>query len=127
MYDLVSRIDAMVRKYQPSALFTHSDAEFHFDHILTHRAVLSSLRLGPMDLYYFGPSTCKPGVQRWQPRIWVDVGETIDAKLRAISAHRSQFSRRGICVSAFKDQAHALGVPVGIEYAEGLDLHCLRS
>jgi N-acetylglucosamine malate deacetylase 1 len=127
MYELVARLDALVRKYEPAALFTHSTAEVHHDHILTHRAVLSSLRLRPMDLYFYGPSTCKPTIHQWQPRIWVDIAETIDAKLEAIAAHESQFGRRGICVNGFRDQARALGAPVGLAYAEGLDLLCMRT
>src|SRR5690606_10951325 len=127
MYELVGMIDRVIRAHQPSALFTHSDLELHHDHILVHRAVLSSMRLRPMDIYFFAPSTCKPSLRSWQPRVWVDITETIDLKIQAISAHDSQFQRRGICVDRFRQQAQAQGIPLGIPFAEGLDLMCLRS
>lgn len=127
MYDIVGRIDRLVRRYEPDAIFSHSSHEIHFDHVLTHRAVLSSLRVRPMDFYLFGPSTCKPSLHSFQPRIWVDVTTTIEHKIAAIAAHESQFSRRGICVSLFRDQARSQGLPVKLEFAEALDLYCLRS
>lgn len=126
MHDLVGRIDRLVRKYEPEALFSHSSHEIHFDHVLTHRAVLSSTRLRPMDVYLFGPSTCKPSLQGFQPRIWVDITDTVDAKIDAIAAHESQFAQRGICVGLFRDQARSRGLPLKIDFAEGLDIYCLR-
>jgi N-acetylglucosamine malate deacetylase 1 len=126
-YELVAKIDSLIRKYEPVALFTHSAHEIHHDHVLVHRAVLSSLRLRPMDVYLMPPSTCKPALHAWQARVWVDIGDTLDAKLQAISAHQSQFGRRGICVDAFRQMARSQGLPVGIRYAEGHDIICLRS
>lgn len=126
-YQLVARIDALIRKYDPVALFTHSAHEVHYDHVLVHRAVLSSLRLRPMDVYLMPPSSCKPTLHAWQARIWVDIGETLEAKLQAIAAHESQFARRGICLDAFRQMARSQGLPVGIAYAEGHDIMCLRS
>jgi LmbE family N-acetylglucosaminyl deacetylase len=125
-YELVGRLDALVKRYQPAALLSHSSREIHMDHVLIHRAVLSAMRLRPMDVYFYNPSTCKPTLQSWQPRLWVDVSSTIDAKIRAIAAHQSQFGKRGICVDFFRQHARAQGFPVGFEHAEGLDVLCLR-
>lgn len=127
MHELVGRLDAVVRDMHPAAIFTHSSEEVHHDHFLVHRAVLCTMRLGPMDVYLFGPSTCKPTLRGWQPRVWVDVGRTIDLKVRAIAAHDSQFGRRGICVERFRQQAQTQGLPIGASYAEGLDVVCVRA
>lgn len=127
MYELVGRLDGVIRDYEPAALFVHSSQELHQDHILVHRAALSAMRLRPMDVYFYGPSTCKPSLLSWQPRIWVDISETIDAKVGAIAAHESQFGRRGICVERFRQHAATQGLAAGMRYAEGLDLLCLRS
>jgi LmbE family N-acetylglucosaminyl deacetylase len=126
-YELVEQIDGLIRKYEPVALFTHSAHEVHYDHILVHRAVLSSLRLRPMDVYLMQPTSCKPVLHAWQARIWVDIGETLETKIRAIAAHESQFGRRGICLDTFRQMARSQGLPMRIGYAEGHDVMCLRS
>jgi LmbE family N-acetylglucosaminyl deacetylase len=123
MYEIVKRLDALVRSHAPAAIFTHSGNEIH---VLVHRAVLSTMRLRPMDVYFYTPSTCKPVVHEWQPRIWVDITATLDRKIAAIAAHDSQFGGRGFCVDYFREKAHWHGMPVGMQYAEGLDVLCLR-
>ena len=126
-YELVRRIDLLLKRHQPDALFAHSLHEIHQDHVLVHRAVLASMRVKPMDFYFYQPSSCKPRPNQFQPRAWVDISETIDAKIEAIAAHRSQFGGRGLRVEAFRDMARAVAVPVGLQYAEPLDVHCMRS
>lgn len=124
MSEIVGRLDNIVRDYQPSAIFTHSVMEFHDDHLRTHQAVLSTLRIKPTDVYFFCPSTCKPNIYAWQPRIWVNVSSTIEKKIASIAAHKSQFCDRQICIEHFREQARSRGLPMGLEYAEGLDLLC---
>lgn len=126
-YELVRRLDALIKQHQPDVLFAHSLHEIHHDHVLVHRAVLASMRLRPMDLFFYQPSSCKPRPSQFHARAWVDISETIDAKIEAIAAHRSQFGGRGLCVESFRDMARAVAVPVGLQYAEPLDIHCMRS
>jgi LmbE family N-acetylglucosaminyl deacetylase len=126
-HELVRRLDQLIKRHRPDALFAHSLHEIHHDHVLVHRAVLASMRIRPMDVYFYQPSSCKPRPNQFQARAWVDISETIDAKIEAIAAHRSQFGGRGICVEAFRDMARSVAVPVGLQYAEPLDVHCMRS
>lgn len=121
-YDLVGQLDGLVREFQPAAILTHSTEETHWDHVLLSRAVNSSLRLRPMDVFFFGPTTCRNQPAEWRPRMWVDISEVIEDKLRAIAAHRSQFGDRGLCTEIFREQARSTGSQVGCEYAEGLQV-----
>lgn len=125
-YELVAEIDDLVRNVEPDALFGHSSGEIHHDHQLLHGALLSAMRLRPMDIYFYRPSTCRPLLMGWQPRIWVDITTTIDRKMAAIAAHRSQFRERSLCVEHFREEARARGMPVGMAFAEGLDPLCVR-
>lgn len=127
MSQLVRGFDDLVRRHEPAAVLVHSAEELHWDHLLVNRAALSAMRLRPMDLYFYAPTTCRPALSKWQPRIWVDIGATLGRKLEAIAAHQSQFEGRGLCVSAFQEQAKARGFQLGLEYAEGLDVYCARS
>lgn len=126
-YELVAELDGLVRTFAPDALFAHPSEEIHHDHHLVHRAVMSAMRMRPMDIYFYRPSTCKPIIFDWQPRIWLDITATIDKKVASIAAHRSQFGNRHICVDYFREEAHARGLPVGMRYAEGFDVLCVRN
>ncbi|MEZ0227253.1 MAG: PIG-L deacetylase family protein [Planctomycetota bacterium] len=127
MHELVARMDRVVREYQPEAIFAHTPQDVHHDHVLAHRAAITTMRLKPMDVFCYGPSSCRPTIFSWQPRVWVDVSATIDRKVQSISAHSTQFDDRGICTQGFKDRARSTGVALGIPYAEGFDVVCLRT
>jgi LmbE family N-acetylglucosaminyl deacetylase len=58
----------------------------------------------------------------FHPRAYVDISETIDAKMRAIEAHASQFACRGLGTDIYRDVARLNGRMVGVQYAEGLDV-----
>jgi len=56
------------------------------------------------------------------PRACMDISETIDAKMRAITAHASQFGGRGLDTEMYREFAHVQGRIAGVPYAEGLDV-----
>jgi LmbE family N-acetylglucosaminyl deacetylase len=56
------------------------------------------------------------------PRAYVDISDTIETKIRAIDAHASQFSCRGIDTGLYRDFARLHGRMIGVNYAEGLDV-----
>jgi LmbE family N-acetylglucosaminyl deacetylase len=58
----------------------------------------------------------------FQPRAYVDISATIEAKMRAIAAHRSQFYSRGLTFEFYREMARVNGRMVGVDYAEGLDI-----
>jgi LmbE family N-acetylglucosaminyl deacetylase len=58
----------------------------------------------------------------FHPRAYVDVSQTIDAKMAAIEAHATQFGARGLDTEMFRDIARLNGRMVGVRYAEGLDV-----
>jgi LmbE family N-acetylglucosaminyl deacetylase len=66
---------------------------------------------------------CRPVPVPFQPRAYIDVSSTIETKLKAIAAHKSQFYSRGIAFDFYRDIARVTGRMVGVEYAEGLDIN----
>jgi len=58
----------------------------------------------------------------FQPRAYIDVSTTIETKIDAIAAHRSQFGARNLSFDYYREIAHLNGVMCGVEYAEGLDI-----
>jgi N-acetylglucosamine malate deacetylase 1 len=121
-YQLVGMLDALVRELQPAAVLTHSANEFHRDHVTVHNACISTQRLKPFDFFHFNPTMCRPVPVEFHPRAYVDVSDTMEAKMEAIAAHVSQFGARGLEAEMYRDLARLTGRMVGVKYAEGIDV-----
>ena len=120
--ELVGMIDDVVREYEPAAMLTHSSADFHNDHLLIYNACLPTQRLRYFDMFCYHPTNCRPVAVSFHPRAYVDVSDTIDAKMHAITAHASQFGGRGLDTEMYREFAHVQGRMIGVPYAEGLDV-----
>jgi len=121
-YQLVGMIDDTVRDLRPAAVLTHGCSDFHGDHVLVHHASVPSQRLHSFDFYSYLPTMVRPVPVPFQPRAYIDVSTTIEKKVAAIAAHKSQFASRGISFDYYREIAHLNGVMCGAEYAEGLDI-----
>ncbi len=120
--ELVGLLDDVIREYRPAALLTHSSVDFHNDHLLVYNACLPTQRLAYFDFFSYHPTNCRPVPISFHPRAYVDVTETIDAKMHAITAHASQFGGRGLDTEMYREHAHLQGRIIGAPYAEGLDV-----
>lgn len=121
-YELVRRLDALVEAVAPAALFAHSADDTHRDHRLVFEAFKASLRRGRMDAYCYQPCSCHPGPSPFRPRAFVDIGGTLEQKLAAVAAHRSQFASRGLDIGFLRDIARFYGYQARVTYAEGLEV-----
>lgn len=119
--ELVGLLDAAVREYSPAAMLTHSKADFHNDHLLVYNACLPTQRLAYFDFFSYHPTNCRPVPIAFYPNTYVDITDTIDAKMHAITAHASQFGGRGLDTEMYREYAHIQGRIIGCAYAEGLD------
>lgn len=125
-YELVERIDQIVRQLDPAAVLSHSFTNFHKDHILVHNACLAAQRLHFFDFYCYYPTSCHPVSVPFRPQAYVDVTETMDIKMDAINRHTTQFSCKGLTTDHYRDVAREYGRLAGVEYAEGLEVVRLR-
>jgi LmbE family N-acetylglucosaminyl deacetylase len=121
-YQLVGLLDALVKEYRPAALLTHGATDFHTDHVQIYHAAVATQRLAPFDLYCYAPTMCRPVPVPFQPRAYIDISSTIETKMRAIAAHKSQFYSRGLTFEFYREMARVNGRMVGVDYAEGLDV-----
>ncbi len=120
--ELVSLLDGVVRDYEPAAVLTHSSVDFHNDHLMIYNASLPTQRHGHFDFFSYHPTNCRPVPIAFHPRAYVDISDTIDAKMHAITAHASQFGGRGLDTDMYREFAHVQGRIAGVTYAEGLDV-----
>jgi LmbE family N-acetylglucosaminyl deacetylase len=121
-YELVGKLDAAIAEFQPAAVFTHSATDFHNDHLLVHQACLPTQRLAHFDFFSYHPTNCRPVPTMFHARAYVDITDTIDAKMHAITAHASQFGGRNLDTEMYREHAHLQGRIIGVPYAEGLDV-----
>ena len=120
--ELVGLLDGVIRDYRPAAVLTHSSKDFHNDHLLIYNACLPTQRLAYFDFFSYHPTNCRPVPIAFHPTAYVDVSDTIDAKMHAITAHASQFGGRGLDTEMYREFAHVQGRMIGVPYAEGLDV-----
>jgi LmbE family N-acetylglucosaminyl deacetylase len=126
MHALVAQMDTLVNDTRPDLVITHSAHDLHWDHGLVNRATVSSLRRWPCNLLaYVSSSEMNAQVStRAVGQCFADITNTIDRKLEAISAHKSQLPNMD--VESTRDLARAMGRLAGVEYAEAYEVLRLR-
>jgi N-acetylglucosamine malate deacetylase 1 len=126
MHELVRQLDGLVHDVRPDLVITHSAYDLHWDHSLVNRATVSSLRRWPCDLLAY-LSSYEMNAQlssRAIGQCFADVTDTIDTKIEAITAHRSQLPKMD--VESTRDLARAMGRLAGVPYAESYEVLRLR-
>jgi LmbE family N-acetylglucosaminyl deacetylase len=125
-HELVSMIDSLVEELNPAALFTHCLANLHTDHKLVHEACMASQRLKYFDMFCYLPTSTHAINIAFTPHAYIDISDVIEAKMRAIRVHSSQFSDRGLKTDHYRETSRRTGRLVGVEYAEGLEIVRMR-
>ena len=140
--ELRARIVAVIRRIRPdivacpdpTAVFFGDSYFNHRDHRVTGWAVLDAVSPAAGSPLYFadaGPAHAVGQVLlsgTLDPNVWVDVGETIDTKVRALRCHESQlhaaaFGHEGGTAAwlgaLLRQRAEDGGRRAGVRYAEG--------
>lgn len=125
-YQLINRIDKLVRLYDPAVVLTHAASNFHHDHVLVHKACVAAQRLHFFDMLCFYPTSCHPVTTPFHPQAYVDITATIERKMSAINQHVTQFGCRGLTTDHYVAVAREYGRLAGVEYAEGLEISRLN-
>ncbi|MBL9013274.1 MAG: PIG-L family deacetylase [Myxococcales bacterium] len=124
MHELVRRFDTIVGDTRPDLVITHSAHDLHWDHGLVNRATVSALRRTPCDLLAFLSSPEMNAQSRSLGQCFADISKSIDKKIEAISAHRSQVPK--LDLESSRDLARAMGRISGYEYAEAYEVLRVR-
>jgi len=124
------RIARLIRQIRPNVLITH-DAwrpwQLHPDHRATGLAVTDAFVAARDHLYL--PELLEEGLEPWpvpelwlwgtlEPDHWVDITATIDQKLTALRQHETQIGDFAALDERLRTNAHELGEPRGMQYAE---------
>ncbi|WP_255149578.1 PIG-L deacetylase family protein [Halorarius halobius] len=121
---LVGRLDDLLGRYDPDAVFTHWLHDSHQDHVNLTRAVLAATRKNRRSVYMYEPMT--PGgivAESFDPQLYVDVSATVDRKFAALRAHASQVAKHGDgWLDGIEGRSRFRGFQVGTTHAEAFEV-----
>lgn len=129
------KVADIIRKYQPKIIITHPPRDWHADHVAVNKIVSAAKfqakltktdspyeEFYPPRIVYFDHAHAR--IQR-KIDFLVNISDTIDVKIRALKAYKSQFidNRDNRAIFDFiKNKASFLGQQAGIQFAEGFSM-----
>ncbi len=133
LLDVVKVVELLIDKYKPDVVYTHHAGDVNIDHRIVHQAVVTACRPLPgqcvKTLLFFEVTSSTewqiPGsAPAFLPNWFVDVSDTIDLKLQALEAYRSEMRERPHprSLKAVEHLARWRGASAGVEAAEGFIL-----
>ena len=121
--EMIKKIESVIASVKPEFIFCHFPDDTHQDHRHLAQAVMSATRYIRNVLFYEGPTT-----QNFNPEVYVDIADTLEAKLEALQAHRSQVMKTNIedlsIIEVARSCANFRGIQGRVKYAEAF--HSLR-
>ena len=121
--DLIGKIESVIADVKPDFIFCHFPDDTHQDHRHLAQAIMSATRYIRNVLFFEGPTT-----QNFNPQVFVDISDTLDKKVEALQAHRSQVMKTNIedlsIVEVARSSANFRGIQGRVKYAEAF--HSLR-
>ena len=117
--DLISKLDRIISEFQPDIIFTHFVFDTHQDHIRTAHSTISAARRHNTILLYEPINPSGQGYMPFRPQVYVNISETIEAKINSLKAHKSQYKKYSDrWIEAVVARARFRGFEMGLEYAE---------
>jgi LmbE family N-acetylglucosaminyl deacetylase len=121
--EMIKKIESVIASVKPEFIFCHFPDDTHQDHRHLAQAVMSATRYIRNVLFYEGPTT-----QNFNPQVYVDIADTLEVKLEALQAHRSQVMKTNIedlsIIEVARSCANFRGIQGRVKYAEAF--HALR-
>jgi LmbE family N-acetylglucosaminyl deacetylase len=121
--DMIRKIETVIESVRPEFIFCNFPDDTHQDHRHLAQAIMSATRYIRNVLFYEGPTT-----QNFNPQVYVDIADTLEAKLDALRAHRSQVMKTNIedlsIIEVARSSANFRGIQGRVKYAEAF--HSLR-
>ena len=129
LLDIVKVIETYISRYKPEIVYTHHTGDVNIDHRRIHEAVIAACRPVPSQtvktlLFFEVPSSTEwqpPGsAPQFAPNWFVDVSATLDIKLEALDAYRSEMRPwpHPRSVEAVEHLARWRGATIGADAAE---------
>jgi LmbE family N-acetylglucosaminyl deacetylase len=115
--ELIAKIESAIAEVKPDFIFCNYPDDTHQDHRHLAQAIMSATRYIRNVLFYEGPTT-----QNFNPQVFVDIAPTLNLKIAALEAHRSQVMKTNIedlsIVEVARSSANFRGIQGRVKYAE---------
>ena len=133
LLNIVKEIEKIKRQVSPGVIFTHHSGDMNIDHQITHRAVLTATRPMVGECIRSIYSMEIPSSTEWNsftkdtifvPDVFVDVTDTIEKKVKAMSIYKSELKEypHPRSLTFIKELAKSNGVKVGLKFSENFKL-----
>ena len=113
---LIGAIESVLDRVYPDVIYVPSPHDGHQDHRAVSRATVSAARRSTRVLYYQSPTTLS-----FDPTVFIDVAEHLDAKLEALACHRSQIESGSVRLDVIAASARHWGAIARVEFAEAFE------
>lgn len=133
LLEVVKKVEEIVERVRPARIYTHHPGDLNVDHGTVSRAVMTATR--PMPgcpasevLYFEVPSSTEWAFQAvlpiFRPNVFVDVRETLQAKLDAMACYETEVRAfpHPRSPEALRVNARRWGTVIGREAAEAFEL-----
>lgn len=116
----VNEMDSFVYAKDYDLILTHSDGDYHNDHVLTSQIVTASARKSSAELWHWEQFPyCNTNI-KFKPNVFVNIDEYIDFKLKTVSNYPIGFDKN--FTSRIKSQASVRGVQRQCMFAEAFEV-----
>ena len=88
--ELVIELDNIIKEVKPDYVFTHTDKDYHQDHVVVSKAVRSANRRGEFSLWSF-PSQNRD--LTFESNCSVDITKYLEEKIEILGLYKSQKKR----------------------------------
>lgn len=132
LLDVVALVEAAVARVGPETVITHHGDDLNVDHRVTHQAVLTATRPVPGStvrtvLGAEVPSSTEwafGGARAFRPSVFVDVSDTLEAKLAALACYEDEArpAPHPRSAEAVRALASLRGATTGVTAAEAFEL-----
>ena len=114
-------IEREIDRVNPDIMYTHSNSDRNLDHRIAYDASMVATRISIKNIYcYEVPSSTEWGDRPFHANYFVDVTDTFDLKLQALSCYNSEMREPPHPRSNqyIEGLARVRGGQIGVEYAE---------
>jgi len=133
LLEIVKRIEDLIKRIQPQAIYTHHRGDLNIDHSILHRAVLTATRpvscCPVREIYAFEVASSTEWTfgqlqPAFRPNMFMDISATLEAKVEAMAMYESESRRfpHPRSSDALRAAARRWGSIAGVEAAEAFEL-----
>ena len=122
--DVVEAIDRIMSKYNPDVIFTHHPFDTHQAHVGVSNATIAAARRKNTVFFYEPISPSGRSYVAFRPQLYIPIEETIDKKIEALRAHKTEYNKFGKedWIAGVHARCGFRGYEIGKKYAEAFEI-----